>query len=249
VGRARSTGDRVTGIKDSFGLSELLPEAEAVEEASHGRSGPDSNLMRTVSVALKEDLARVKDTLDIYVRMGRDDVEEMAPLAELLRKVADTLGMLGLGRLQERVQAEQDVLRQIAEGAMPADESNLMQVASSLIEVEDRLGRRAVGGSDEAVAAEERQEVSGAVIRECIVNLARVKQRVNDFVKNPQARESLEPIPDLIRQIHAGLQLVELQRAGEVLKAAGHYIRSRLHDTASPPDQQSLDRLADALAP
>jgi chemosensory pili system protein ChpA (sensor histidine kinase/response regulator) len=85
VGRARSTGDRVTGIKDSFGLSELLPEAEAVEEASHGRSGPDSNLMRTVSVALKEDLARVKDTLDIYVRMGRDDVEEMAPLAELLR--------------------------------------------------------------------------------------------------------------------------------------------------------------------
>ena len=62
--------------------------------------------MRTVAAAIKEDLSKVKDVLDIFVRRGGGRNEELAPQLELLKKISDTLGVLGLGELRQRVQQE-----------------------------------------------------------------------------------------------------------------------------------------------
>ncbi len=59
--------------------------------------------MQTVAAAIREDLAKVKDVLDIYVRRGSAAPEELGPQIELLRKIGDTLGVLGLGEQRARV--------------------------------------------------------------------------------------------------------------------------------------------------
>ena len=64
--------------------------------------------MKTVAAAIKEDLGRVKDALDIFVRQGGTQVDELAPQLELLKKIGDTLGVLGLGELRDKVQGETD---------------------------------------------------------------------------------------------------------------------------------------------
>ena len=61
--------------------------------------------MRTVAAAIKEDLGRVKDALDLYTRKGGPP-EELAPQVDLLKKIGDTLAVLGLGSVREQVQGE-----------------------------------------------------------------------------------------------------------------------------------------------
>ncbi len=51
--------------------------------------------MQTVAAAIREDLSKVKDVLDIFVRRGAGQPQELASQVELLRKIGDTLGRAG----------------------------------------------------------------------------------------------------------------------------------------------------------
>ncbi len=99
-----SAGPRVAAVRASFRLAELLPVDEAIEQERENLSAPSVKLMHTVAAAIREDLAKVKDVLDIFVRRGGGQAEELAPQIELLRKIGDTLGVLGLGELRASVQ-------------------------------------------------------------------------------------------------------------------------------------------------
>src|SRR5262249_6633145 len=134
-----------------------------------------------------EDLSKVKDVLDIFVRRGAGQPKELAPQVELLRKIGDTLGVLGLGELRANVQAETERLDKIVSGALKADEATLVEIAATLIGVEDRLDDRLVGmilPKNETIEPSEEgedsdfQQVQAAVLRECILNLARVKEAI-----------------------------------------------------------------------
>ena len=83
---------------------ELLPVDESIEQERENLSAPSIKLMHTVAAAIREDLSKVKDVLDIYVRRGGGQAEELAPQVALLKKIGDTLGVLGLGELRGRVQ-------------------------------------------------------------------------------------------------------------------------------------------------
>ncbi len=57
--------------------------------------------------------------------------EELAPQIEMLRKIGDTLGVLGLGELRAQVQERPRALEGIVAGPREADEPALVQVAAS----------------------------------------------------------------------------------------------------------------------
>ena len=67
--------------------------------------------METVGSAIKEDLSRVKDVLDIFVRTGMNKSSELVPQLELLKKISDTLGVLGLGELRGDIDGEIERLK------------------------------------------------------------------------------------------------------------------------------------------
>src|SRR6185312_4204034 len=113
IGRADTAGKRILAIKESFKLGELLPQEAEVQEARDSLSGPNVNLMRTVSGAIREDIGRIKDTLDIFVRMGKSDTGELAPLDELIKKVGDTLTVLGLPALNQELDTQRNNLKKI----------------------------------------------------------------------------------------------------------------------------------------
>jgi len=104
VARASSGGPRVAAVRASFRLAELLPVDESIEQERENLSAPSIKLMHTVAAAIREDLSKVKDVLDIFVRRGGGQPEELGPQVALLKKIGDTLGVLGLGELRSRVQ-------------------------------------------------------------------------------------------------------------------------------------------------
>ena len=159
VARASTNGGRISAVRASFKLAELLPVDDSIEQERESLSAPSVKLMRTVAAAIKEDLSKVKDVLDIFVRRGGGASDELAPQLELLKKISDTLGVLGLGELRQRVQQEIGELADIVtEGKVPPEES-LVRVAGVLLSVEDSLDDQLVRlilptGGDHGAAAD-----------------------------------------------------------------------------------------------
>ncbi len=253
VGRSTVAGPRVTAVRASFRLSELLPVDESVEQERESLSAPSVKLMQTVAAAIREDLAKVKDVLDIFVRRGAGQLEDLAPQVQLLRKIGDTLGVLGLGELRASVQSETERLERIVAGTLQPDEATLVEIAATLIGVEDRLDGRLVGMilPREAAAREDPdadfREVQSAVLRECILNLARLKESVSQNVGGTLDAAGLDGWHELLRGLKAGLLMLGKTRAVELVEA----IHSRLKPVMQPGggalSSEGLDRLADAI--
>ncbi|MBS0367514.1 MAG: Hpt domain-containing protein [Proteobacteria bacterium] len=254
VGRAESSGELVSAVRQSFRLAELLPVDESVEQERQNLSAPSVKLMQTVAAAIREDLDRVKDTLDIFVRRGSSQPQELAPQVELLRKIGDTLGVLGLGDLRASVVAETERLGKVAAGELPADEPTLVEIAATLIGVEDRLDGRLVGlilprepGEPAAEIDGEFQQVQSAVLRECIVNLARVKEAVTQSVGGTLDAAGLDSWQDLMRGIQAGLLLLGKTRAVQAIEGITTQLKRVMQPGVRVLPPGYIDRLADAI--
>jgi chemosensory pili system protein ChpA (sensor histidine kinase/response regulator) len=256
VGRAESNGIRVSGVRSSFRLAELLPVDESIEQERESLSAPSVKLMQTVAAAIREDLSKVKDVLDIFVRRGAGQPQELGTQVELLRKIGDTLGVLGLGDLRATVQAQTEKLGKIVAGTLRADETTLVEIAAALIGVEDRLDEGLVGmilpktGDASLVQSEDHdfQQVQSAVLRECILNLARIKESVTQSVGGTLDGAGLDSWQDLIRGLKAALLLLGKTRAVEVVEAITVQLKRVMRPgaLASLP-HGFLDRLADAI--
>jgi chemosensory pili system protein ChpA (sensor histidine kinase/response regulator) len=252
VARATSAGPRAAAVRASFKLQELLPVSEQVEQERENLSAPSVKLMETVAAAIKEDLSRVKDVLDIFVRKGGAQVEELGVQLEMLRKISDTLGVLGLGDLRTKVQAQIQRLKDIVAKKLPPDDNVLVDIAAVLIDVEDNLDAQLVrlimpsrAGAPEGEPDAEFQRVQNAVLRECIVNLARIKESIAAALAQHEP-SGAEQVPALLRGITAGLLMLGRSRAVEILEDIGRHVEAML----APPGTLAagrLDRLADAI--
>jgi chemosensory pili system protein ChpA (sensor histidine kinase/response regulator) len=258
VARSTSSGERISEIRAAFNMAEMLPGDEQVEHAREELAAPSVALMKTVASAIKEDLGAVKDVLDIFVRTGMSNPSELVPQLELLKKISDTLGVLGLGELRSDVDSEIDRLKDVIEQG-GSNEQVILDVASTLLKVEDQLDRQLMRltvpqearGEDsdlpEAHAADFRQ-VAESVMRECIINLARIKETISQSLTADAPSQGLDAIPSLVRGIKAGLLMLNKTRAMEIVERVGLFIGTMLK--AGGPSrltQKETDRLADAI--
>jgi chemosensory pili system protein ChpA (sensor histidine kinase/response regulator) len=253
VGRTETTGPRAVAVRASFRLSELLPVDENIEEERENLSAPSVKLMQTVAAAIREDLSKVKDVLDIFVRRGSGQPRELGPQAALLRKIADTLGVLGLGELRTNIMREIQRLDRIVSGELAPDEALLVEIAATLIGVEDKLDDQLVGmilpkstapGRNEDA---EFQQVQSAVLRECILNLARIKEAVTQAVVGAIDAAGLDSWQELMRGLKAGLLMLGKTRAVDIVEAIGVQLRRVMQPGGRALTLGSLDRLADSI--
>src|SRR5690606_1132789 len=88
--------------------------------------------------------------------------------------------------------------------------------------------------------------VTEAVLRECIVNLARIKEGIAQSMDRPEAAQSIEQILPLMRGITAGLVMLGKTRVVQVLQGIDAQLALFIRQTGSWP-AQAVDRLADAI--
>jgi chemosensory pili system protein ChpA (sensor histidine kinase/response regulator) len=257
VARATSNDPRVRALKAQYNLNEMLPGEEQLEQAREGLSGPSVKLMRTVGQAIKEDLATVKDALDIFVRTGMQDVDKLVPQLDMLKKIGDTLGVLGLDHARGQIQRESQELANIVASRKGLDHTGLEKIAATLLDVEDTLDRELVRAVTHSDAGEERGEesegdaqqrqVTQAVMGECTVNLARVKEAVIQLVEHPGDTRPLEQVKPQLRGIVAGLLMLDKGKAVKVVERVGNVIATRVAPAGGRLKPDYLERLADAI--
>ncbi len=253
VACSRSSGPRTAAVRNSFRLAELLPVDEAVEQERESLSAPSVKLMHTVAAAIREDLGRVKDALDLFTRKGGQP-EELEPQVELLKKIGDTLAVLGLGSLREQVQSELGRLGDIVSRRSAADADSLIGIATVLISVEDNLDESLVrlimppGAPVPELAQDpEFRQVAEAVLRECSVNLARIKDLVAQALEPGADLVGLDSVQPLARGVAAGLLMLGKARATDLTTRIGRAVGLVLRPQGAGVQAALIDRLADAI--
>jgi chemosensory pili system protein ChpA (sensor histidine kinase/response regulator) len=257
VARARSNDARVTKLRSTYALAEAVPGEAQLERVREGLSGPSVKLMHTVAAAIKEDLNTVKDVLDVFVRTGMQNLAELKPQVEMLKKIGDTLGVLGLEQARNQMQNEARRLSVIVASNKVIDASMLETMAATLLDVEDALDRELVHsvlpGDEQGAEVAETDEstqykhVTHAVMRECIVNLAKVKESVIKLVEKTDYVRSYEEIKPQLRGITAGLLMLNKTRAVKIVERIGGIIAERLAPSTEVFKPEYLERLADAI--
>ena len=162
--------------------------------------------------------------------------------------------MLGLGELRGNVQAETERLGKIVDGTLPADEATLVQIAATLIGVEDRLDSQLVGLIRPKSATEleedednDFQQVQAAVLRECILNLARIKEAITQNVGGTLDAAGLDAWQELMRGLKAGLLMLGKARAVEVIEGVTGQLKRVMQPGGQGLPPGFMDRLADAI--
>jgi len=261
VAHAQTDNGRIGEIRTVFGLGEYLPSESELAHARGSLSGRNRALLSTVAVAIKEDLLRVKDALDLHLRTPEAPAGDLGDQVEALDRVADTLGMLGLGVPRRVVQDQRNAIHALVSGERVADESSLLDIAGALLYVEAslddqvaRLGEADDGAASAAVPDEsplpsnEARKVLEVLVKEAIANFAQARQCFVAFVETHWDHAQLADVPRLLEEVSGALRILELEDAPKYLGAVRRFTESELLRRHRVPNGQQMDRLADTLA-
>ena len=258
LAHSAAAGPRAAEIARVYQLDTLLPSDREVEHAKGSISGHNRALLDTVSIAIKDDLVRVKEALDIFLRSSNSDVADLAAQVEVLDRVGDTLGMLGLGVPRRVVTEQREIVDQMANKSRSADEATLLDVAGALLYVEaslddhiDRLGAQephSEGTSEAELPKAEVRKILDALMKEASVNIVQAKQDMVAFVESPWDHAKVEQIPRLLEEISGALRMLGLVEPAALMGGIVRFVEVELLQHRRVPTVEQMDKLADALA-
>ncbi|MBD9605838.1 MULTISPECIES: Hpt domain-containing protein [Pseudomonas] len=245
------TGQMLT-MKDRYSLDDALPDSAMVDEERARLAGPDRDAMRSVLAALCEELVRVKERLDLFVRSDRQHTSDLESLLAPLRQIADTLAVLGFGQPRKVIIDQLAVVLSLAQGQREPNDATLMDVAGALLYVEATLA--GMVGTVEPESQEDSRlpttdltQIHQIVIKEARICLQQAKDMIVDYIDADWDRQHLQPLPALLTQVRGALAMIPLARAASLVEACNGFIREHLLVDPGQPGWQQLDSLADVI--
>ena len=244
------------GINESV-LFAFAPESASATEAEldHARgslSGRNRELLDTVGNAVKEELLRIKDALDLHLRTGGEPGQLQTQVNEL-GAVADTLGMMGLGVARGVVVQQRDALTSVVQGEQQIDEGMLLDIAGALLYVDASLDDQvahlgASGSGEEDPSAVEARRTLEVLAHEAIANFAAAREHFVAFIETNWNHQQLDEVPRLLGEVAGALRMLDLPLPADYLQGVRQYIAVELIGRQRVPSGRQLDTLADAMA-
>ncbi|NKJ21566.1 Hpt domain-containing protein [Dyella sp. SG609] len=258
VAQSRQRSARMDLLVRTYGLDRLLPDEGELEHARGSMSGHNRALLDSVAKAIKEDLLRVKEALDLFLRQANADPAQLSEQTGVLERVGDTLGMLALGVPRRVVTEQRRVLEDIANRMRAPDEELLLDVAGALLYVEASLDDHIESlGADEEPSAEapvnmlprsEARHILSTLMQEATANTGKVKDAIVAFIESGWRHQELTDVPGLMDEVSGAMRMLTAPRPAELAEGIGRFVGNELLSDRRVPTSAQMDHLADALA-
>lgn len=257
VALADSQGPLASEVREVFGLAPLPFTDQLLEEEYQRLSGPGQSVMRSLSSAIREELAGVKDLVDLIER-GTAGADSFSTLHAQLAKLSKTLGMVGLSSASAALSSQLPVVGQWMESRQP-DVQAMSKLADAVLFVEsmvanlergERREARAVSGpQDELDSFAQHQLIEAriVVIDEARAGLALAKRAITSYLEAGGDKLHLANVPFSLQAVRGGLWFLGQERAAALIGACAEYIQKQMLENAQMPSEQMLETLADAL--
>lgn len=259
VARARSLdSEKLRDLRTRYQLEGALPSEDDVDAVRNRVSGPGREAIQSVVSALNEELAKLKDQLDLFVRSDLRQNSELESLIPGMMQLGNTLAVLGLGVPRKVITEQVGLVEKLSVQNDLIDDATLMGIAGALLYVEASLADLENNPPSEKTesnrdslpfnqGSRELGEANKALLRESRYTLEQVKSAVINFIATQWDRREIEHIPGLLHSIQGGLKLIPLERVASMLASAEHYTADVLLSHQHTPDWKQLDTFADAI--
>lgn len=245
-------GERVTPVLAAFGLEGQVLAQARMDAEYEVMCGPGGSVIKTVAGVLKDELAQVKDTLDVMSRGSRNDAESYTALADSLARTAQTLVMLGLIDGSQAMKRQADAVRGWS-GAAEADA--LGGLVDVIMDVEDEVAglvRRATPGAESGdgnpqISIHQLDEAKALLVAESRSGLSLVKRAISAYLESSQDLLHLANVPATLQSVSGGLAFLGIGRGAGVLQASARFIDQRMISAEQQPSEADLETLADAI--
>jgi len=254
--QARPGSKATDTLRERFALEELIPDRDALMRARGAVTGRDAELFQSIGEAIREELAQIKDTLDMELRTGRVDSEQRAGSVASLQQLGDTLHMLNLPVPAKAIEGLLFSLEETnSETNMDLD-SPLLALAQKLLVVESILDThiQLLGEPVEEIrgegfielAAHEQRQIINCMLDECVHSL----HETQDAVRARLDGDAEADFASSLQLISGALQLASQLEVAELTDKLKRGLFAEL--TASPSSEadreSNLEPLADAVA-
>lgn len=247
-----ASGSFLKQVYDKYQLESALLEGKEEAGGDSALSSPDPEAMRSVVTALKAELDGVKRALDLCLS-GADKEESLTDAVAIIKRVADTMAVLGIGDLRRMVLEQGAALSLVLEGRGELSAEQLTAVADRIIDIDGELDVLAAnaGKSPHKIIKDQAgitlSDAKASVMRESRNGLEHAKDAIVEYIASQWNREHLSGVPQMLREIRGSLDIIQLPRPGRILGACARYIEEQLLQKELTPEWSTLDTLADAI--
>ena len=253
VAHATPGPGRTEAIAQGFALDRMVPSADELERARAAMSGRNRALLDTVAKAVREDLLRVKEGLDIFLRREDHNPQQLAPQVDTLHRIGDTLAVLGLETPARMIGDQRKLVAEVIDGKREAKPETILDVASALLYVDASLDEHieclgAADSSGDALPSSEARKIMRTLMREAGTNLGRVKEHITAFIESSWSHAQLADVPKLLAEVSGALRILNLERPAELVDGIDRYVGNELIADRKVPTVDEMDTLADAMA-
>jgi chemosensory pili system protein ChpA (sensor histidine kinase/response regulator) len=259
IARAQSEDTLIKEIKGAYNLDSAMPSEAELNEGRLGLTGSNAELAESIKDAVGSELTRIKDILDLFMRDEKPDMEMLGHLEAPIRKLADTLGMIGQGALRSRLNRQADKVKTFVEQEVLPEEFELMEMAGDILYVESSLSTLHTFqpvSEDESTADElvqrlpegEYQNLIKQTVREAKVEIAKAKEVIISFAEAADDSAVLDSVYESFKRVRGALNMLNLRDAAGLLSDTGEFIQTYLIDAAQIPERQQLNSLADVVS-
>jgi chemosensory pili system protein ChpA (sensor histidine kinase/response regulator) len=248
VAKSSVSTARIEAVREEFDLYDALPTSAEVDADRDALSGPDKSTMGSVATALIEEIARLKDSLDILVQGKGAQSADLEELLPGFKQIGDTMGMLGLGIPRKVILDQFDALKTFVAEKKPANNTELMDIAGALLYVEASL----VGLSDrfggdtstpEIVQLNDAQQV---VLKESKNLVEQIKEKIVDYIKVSDL-SLLGEAAELLMNLRGTLIMVPQVEAADISRSCSNILQKHV-DSQDKPADLLMHALAEALS-
>ncbi|USE36748.1 Hpt domain-containing protein [Endozoicomonas sp. SCSIO W0465] len=247
IAKANSRNALILSLQQRYSLDQAL------------ESKPEDNNLISLDAAtpvvkaIKEQLAYIKDALDLYQLNPEDNKSRLQEQLATSQQISDTLSMLGLDPLQKIMQKAHQNLQLILSGDHSPGIINdtLIHSAAQLLEVESGLNQfmgvnRSI--TDQHSVPAQINDIHQTVIHEARQNLEQAKSAVVDYLGSDHNQEFLAKLLSLIKSIRGGLAIIPLSRVAELISRCSGHIQHQWLDKNLKPSLDEMEALADTLS-
>lgn len=230
-------GNRWLLLRHHLLLDATLPIEPALSAARQQLRGPNTRLLEKVADEVRADLALVKDGLDLALRSGGLSPDLQGSLGERLGRIANTLVLLGLPQLEQVLRNQTGELSSLSSGAAE-NQGQWMRIATALLRVEHSLETalfrplrqiRVEPLTTEIIEAvphsQDLLESIAALLREMLVDLAKLKAQLDAYLKGGELRDAAEPLL-LLSEVSSGLVILDRLPAANLTAELRDWLRA-----------------------
>jgi hypothetical protein len=247
------SGAKVHEVQKAFDLSSSCITQTQLQIQNDSMFGPGGSVIKTVAAVLKDEIAHIKDVLDVVARGSQQEEESYQTVGEDIQRSSQTLVMLGLNDIALNMSRQADIVKAWTDAPSEKSLNILVDVllqadnAVATLDKEMTPGAQTVINNNR-ISLHQLDEARAMLVAESRAGLSLVKRAVLSYLETKgEDPMHLTNIPATLQSTSGGLEFLLIPRGAQILRSAATFMDAWVLSKKMPA-MNIVETFADAIA-